>query len=383
VPPGLLVTAGALPWCLPARAPAPDGTQSGGGGWLLAVQSLAGELGYPLKPLDPQHNEWWPMHSSSVLFAFTIVSTIGYGNIAPVTIGGKMFLAGLALIGVPIAGTCFHKTASFFLQLLELRAVKSMPQVRESFDYIDMDGSGWLNKQEFATALKELGMDKSKVEVNKLFHKLDSDKSGKLEFREFEVAVSKLKLPIQRAQRAFRRLRLAVAAFALQMAFGTVIFAALEEWAYVDSFYFCVITLTTVGLGDFVPSTDLGIECHLIYCLFGLALLSLLLTTVVDYQSALLNDASDPHLAKRPFQRASKSVIAATEFRDHDSPSRGYHVSPARSGAPDPAGGPAGELTSGETKRLVETVQQLSGAMQSVKAELEEVTHQLTTRRRL
>ncbi len=39
------------------------------------------------------------------------------------------------------------------------------------------------------------------------------------------------------------------------------------DWTYIDAFYFCVITLTTVGLGDFVPETGPGIKFAYFYCM--------------------------------------------------------------------------------------------------------------------
>ena len=39
---------------------------------------------------------------------------------------------------------------------------------------------------------------------------------------------------------------------------GTVFYHHAESWSYVDSFYFSVTTLTTVGYGDLVPTTDVG-----------------------------------------------------------------------------------------------------------------------------
>ncbi len=37
---------------------------------------------------------------------------------------------------------------------------------------------------------------------------------------------------------------------------GTVIFHYLEKWSWISSFYFSVVTLTTVGYGDLTPSRD-------------------------------------------------------------------------------------------------------------------------------
>lgn len=37
---------------------------------------------------------------------------------------------------------------------------------------------------------------------------------------------------------------------------GTVIFHSLEEWTWIQSFYFTVVTISTVGYGDVVPTND-------------------------------------------------------------------------------------------------------------------------------
>jgi len=57
------------------------------------------------------------------------------------------------------------------------------------------------------------------------------------------------------------------------IAFGTLSFHALEkDWTWIQSFYFTIVTLTTVGYGDLHPSTDSSRLFTAIFILLGVTI---------------------------------------------------------------------------------------------------------------
>ncbi|RLE21995.1 MAG: hypothetical protein DRJ50_08340 [Actinobacteria bacterium] len=58
------------------------------------------------------------------------------------------------------------------------------------------------------------------------------------------------------------------------VALGTVIYRILEDWSWVDAFYFSVVTVTTVGFGDLAPSTDGGKLFTVAYIVTGVSIIA-------------------------------------------------------------------------------------------------------------
>lgn len=54
---------------------------------------------------------------------------------------------------------------------------------------------------------------------------------------------------------------------------GMFFYHEVEGWRYLDSLYFSVTTLTTIGFGDFVPHTDAGKIFTIMYIFMGLGVI--------------------------------------------------------------------------------------------------------------
>jgi len=64
---------------------------------------------------------------------------------------------------------------------------------------------------------------------------------------------------------------------------GTIVYHNLEGWGWVDSLYFSMITLTTVGYGDFSPQTNGGKIFTIIYIIVGVGIILSFVNTVYNH----------------------------------------------------------------------------------------------------
>jgi voltage-gated potassium channel len=74
---------------------------------------------------------------------------------------------------------------------------------------------------------------------------------------------------------------LPIAAGALVLT-GTIFYWRFEDWTIIEALYFCIVTLTTVGYGDFSPTTEATQIFTIIYILTGFGVLVALLTSVAE-----------------------------------------------------------------------------------------------------
>ncbi|MBN2547609.1 MAG: two pore domain potassium channel family protein [Anaerolineales bacterium] len=72
----------------------------------------------------------------------------------------------------------------------------------------------------------------------------------------------------------------------LILGLGTLVYARVEGWSLLDSLYFSVVTLTTIGYGDLAPQTAGGKIFTMVYILMGLGVLAVFISTMAEHALA-------------------------------------------------------------------------------------------------
>lgn len=86
---------------------------------------------------------------------------------------------------------------------------------------------------------------------------------------------------IQALQDPHARALMLLSAFLIGIA--TVFYHLVEGWRIIDALYFSVVTLATVGYGDFTPQTDIGKLFTVAYLLCGVGLFVAAAAAVAEF----------------------------------------------------------------------------------------------------
>lgn len=95
----------------------------------------------------------------------------------------------------------------------------------------------------------------------------------------------------------------------LYLMLGSVVLAVAEGWDAVDSLYFCVTILTTVGFGDFAPQTNVAKAFCCVYAVCGVTLVSASLGAALGRIQAEV--AADKVLGKAALNSITSAASAA------------------------------------------------------------------------
>ena len=91
---------------------------------------------------------------------------------------------------------------------------------------------------------------------------------------------------------------------------GTLVFRGLEGWSLLDSLYFSVVTLATIGYGDLTPTTDTAKLFSIVYILVGVGILGVFISAV--------SRASMQRTLERNERLASQRAEAREKQLEHD-----------------------------------------------------------------
>ena len=96
--------------------------------------------------------------------------------------------------------------------------------------------------------------------------------------------------------------------FVMVLAGGVSIYHQVEGWGLLDSAYFVVITVTTIGYGDIYPQTDLGKIFTMFFSFFGIAF-------TLYFLSLVSTNIFNKHLNKRVGQ-IKRAIVKKEELED-------------------------------------------------------------------
>uniref|UniRef100_A0A7S4B6I4 EF-hand domain-containing protein n=1 Tax=Chrysotila carterae TaxID=13221 RepID=A0A7S4B6I4_CHRCT len=172
----------------------------------------------------------------SLYFVIVTLTSVGYGDLVPADASVRLFTVGYILLGVGIIGTVLGELVSTMLN------VDATPMGR-----IIRWLSGFGGQNETGDEKSEgTGGEEPPTDAASLLASGD----------------------------ARARLTSSLLAVSGMIGVGTVSFAKLEGLDLVDALYYSVVTVSTVGYGDFTPSTEAGKAFACVYALVGAILVA-------------------------------------------------------------------------------------------------------------
>ncbi|KAF6220639.1 hypothetical protein HO133_003072 [Letharia lupina] len=111
-----------------------------------------------------------------------------------------------------------------------------------------------------------------------------------------------------------RNLILQTMMFFCWLAGGAAVFAKVEGWSFVDSLYFCDVTVLTVGFGDFYPTNDVGRGLVFPYSVGGIIILGLMVSSIRGFAQEL----GSTHVVKSHVEKQRTHTLRRTATTDFE-----------------------------------------------------------------
>uniref|UniRef100_A0A2K6W7G5 Potassium channel domain-containing protein n=1 Tax=Onchocerca volvulus TaxID=6282 RepID=A0A2K6W7G5_ONCVO len=193
--------------------------------------------------------ETWPF-IDSLLFAFSLITTIGYGNITPKTFAGRVFCIFFAAFGVPLTLLTIADLGKFISQIIfacndrfiaQMKRFWRRNNLRNLFKMLICihKASKFINNDSRNKSLRR----GKNIIVSIRRKKDDQEIDG-------SVASSEISNDNEQSNRTLTLFIL----FIIYVIAGSLLISSYEpEIPFFTAVYFNFITLTSIGLGDIVP----------------------------------------------------------------------------------------------------------------------------------
>jgi voltage-gated potassium channel len=89
---------------------------------------------------------------------------------------------------------------------------------------------------------------------------------------------------------------------------GSIFYHFVEGWSYIDSLYFSVVTLTTIGYGDFSPQTDAGKIFTIIYIITGIGMILSFINTIQHHYTFMKHKERREILKNKAFKKKEGKI---------------------------------------------------------------------------
>jgi potassium channel subfamily K len=198
----------------------------------------------------------------SLYFAIVTLTTVGYGDNDSYTYENtKLFVAFFVLVGIGMIAAALGLVGSYIIEMQEA-AVSSL--------FANDD-----KKEEFDDESSQGPEEDPVSSVSDFFGKVPSSVYGGI----------------------------------VLATFGWVYFCLIEDWTALEGFYYVLVTMTTVGYGDYSPSTDEGKGVALIWLILGTLSMARLIGDCINVYIDAQTERRQKEILANAFTKTSDFAI--------------------------------------------------------------------------
>lgn len=252
--------------------------------------------------LKSNYNYWADWQEAS-FFAFTLVSTIGYGKVTPQTNSGKIFTIIYIILGVPLGAYSFGLFSSITVKMFSRITEITSDPLLKAYQLVAVNKEDNLTPDQLRRIINAIGVKCSEQEFEDIFDEADIDHDGTISYSELKRVINEKKWNIYNIENHSHQLVYVFILIILYLVLGMFTFHWGEGWSLGDAFYFCIITITTIGLGDFYPKNN-KMMVFFFSCI-GLGLIAMLIRFSCDIISKKAQEKKEKILFFLPKKKNS------------------------------------------------------------------------------